>query len=75
MTKELYVDIYNLITDSISEKEEQRDKALDVMVLNRGNRGADVFKDNAEQAIECHRKMQELNRLLDRFDNEIDEPV
>ena len=75
MTKELYVDLCNLISDDIGDLEDKRDAAINTMAMNRGNWEHPLFQEEARTAAECHAEMRRLKGILDRFEAEVEDPA
>lgn len=75
MTRELYVDLYNLITDSIGDQEEQIEGYLDKMVTIADNPRCQLFEEAARKASMGHKKRKQLQDILERFESEVEDPT
>lgn len=74
MTKDLYVDIYNLITDDI-EAEKDRKEDLIKIIIDLSECQTDIsFQTALKNLKKSEAKILRLEILLENFTNEIQEP-
>ncbi|EXG87805.1 hypothetical protein K413DRAFT_4706 [Clostridium sp. ASBs410] len=74
MTKDLYVDIYNLITDDI-EAEKDRKEDLIKIIIDLSECQTDIsFQTALKKLKKTEAKILRLEILLENFTNEIQEP-
>lgn len=73
MTKETYIDIYNLITEQIAKAEMSVESLL--TIIDEADEPADCALDQTFRCIKRDRaKVQKYRDLLDRFEREVVEP-
>ncbi len=74
MTKGLYVDLYNLITDNIGDYEDKMGEMLDLITMCNDCPSTEEFQGYALLAAKYHEKIKSLKRVLDQFEAEVEEP-
>lgn len=74
MTKELYTDLYLLITNDLDTWKSRKESAVRTLI-NFSDCQEDIgFQDGMKELLKTEKKIIELNKLLTDFEAQVEEP-
>lgn len=75
MTRQLYVELYNLIDDQIREAGAARESAVDILADEKMSLNDAAIQSAIERVRKQTKRMNEMQALMKKFEEEVEEPL